>query len=415
MAVTAFPRLTTWRIIDKPLCLRPAEVGAAMDRVALIYGTRPEAVKIAPLIKAVEADDLLDPYVLISAQHRSMLDQVNDLFAIDPHIDLDVIQPRQSLEGLTSRILTRLCDVLTEARPSLLVVQGDTTTSFTAALAGHYAKIPVAHLEAGLRTHDRNSPFPEEINRRLITQIASLHLAPTRQNRDNLLAEGVVPNEVVVTGNTVIDALQWTTQQPCKHSDPAVAAAVASGRPLVLVTAHRRESWGEPMAQIGRAVASIARGRPELTIILPLHRNPIVREVLEPTLTGIANVVLTEPLDYVEFAHLMKSSHLVLTDSGGVQEEAPSLGKPVLVMRENTERPEAVHAGTARLVGTDQHSIEREVLHLLNDGAAYEDMARAVNPYGDGRAADRAAQAIAHFLGRAPRPVDFDPIARGWV
>jgi len=305
--------------------------------------------------------------------------------------------------------------VLTEACPSLLVVQGDTTTSFTAALAGHYARIPVAHLEAGLRTYDRSSPFPEEINRRLITQIASLHLAPTRQNRDNLLAEGVAPNEIVVTGNTVIDSLHWTTQQQCSLSDPAVAAVIDSGRPLVLVTAHRRESWGEPMAQIGRAVATIARRRPELSIVLPLHRNPIVREVLEPALTGIANVVLTEPLDYVEFAHVMKSAHLVLTDSGGVQEEAPSLGKPVLVLRENTERPEAVHAGTARLVGTDEHSIEREVIHLLDDGAAYEDMARAVNPYGDGRAAERATQAIAHFLGGAPRPADFDPIGQGWA
>ena len=335
-----------------------------------------------------------------------MLDQVNELFDIRPIHDLDIIQPRQSLEQITVRALAGLERVIRAERPEMVAVQGDTTTSFVAALAAFYQKVPVVHVEAGLRTSNRYSPFPEEINRRLTSQVASLHLAPTATSRANLLAERVPRESIAVTGNTVIDALLDVVARRLAYSDRALERL--SGR-TILVTAHRRESWGEPMARSARAIAHLARRFDDVTFVLPAHLNPTVREVLLPVLRNLTNVVITDPLPYGEFSRLMQDSYLILTDSGGVQEEGPSLGKPVLVMRDTTERPEAVLAGTVRLVGTDEQLIVDEVTRLLTDELYYKSMANAVNPYGDGKAAARSVQAIAHFFGDGPRPSDFEP------
>jgi UDP-N-acetylglucosamine 2-epimerase (non-hydrolysing) len=381
----------------------------AAKRVALVYGTRPEAIKMAPLVRAVEETDGLEALVAVTGQHREMLDQVNDLFGIRPQHDLDIIQPRQTLVDVTVRALEGCTRVLREERPDAVVVQGDTTTSTVAALAAFYEKVPVVHLEAGLRTHDRYSPFPEEINRRVTGQLTSLHLAPTPVSRANLLREGIDPEDVVVTGNTVIDALLQVVGSRDGFDDEGLRWLDTDPRRVLLVTTHRRESWGEPMAAVARAVARVARAHPDLAVVVPLHRNPVVREVVVPAVEGIDNVSVVEPLPYADFARLIDRSHVVLTDSGGVQEEAPSLGKPVLVMRENTERPEAVDAGTVELVGTDEDHVVRRVETLLGDGAAYAAMANAVNPYGDGRAAPRAAAAVAQLLGVGERLPDFDP------
>ncbi len=289
------------------------------------------------------------------------------------------------------------------------MVQGDTTTVFAAALAAFYERIPVVHLEAGLRTDDPYSPYPEEINRRLATQLAALHLAPTATSRANLLAENVDPAAVVVTGNTVIDALLWTSSQDLGYGHPALAGLDDTNAPVLLVTAHRRESWGGPMRAVGRAVARIAAAHPELRVVFPVHANPLVREAILPAIERLPNVTVTEPLAYGGFARLMKRATLILTDSGGVQEEGPSLGKPVLVMRETTERPEAVQAGTVRLVGTDEDLIVKSASQLLTDPAAYAAMAGAINPYGDGHAAQRSVAALACHFGLGPAPEEFAP------
>jgi UDP-N-acetylglucosamine 2-epimerase (non-hydrolysing) len=380
-----------------------------MPTVLVVYGTRPEAIKMAPVIAGLQASHHLRPVVAVTGQHRAMLDQVNDLFGIVPEHDLDIIAQRQTLQDVTTRALRGLADVIADVRPDLVLVQGDTTTAFVAALAAFYAKVPVAHLEAGLRTADRYNPFPEEMNRRLTTQLADLHLAPTPTSRANLLHDGVDPSAVFVTGNTVIDALLDVVSRGLPAENPALDGI--AGRRVVLVTAHRRESWGAPMANTARAVARLARSFPDIAFLLPAHLNPAVREVLLPPLAGLHNVVVTEPLGYGDFAGAMNRADVVLTDSGGVQEEAPSLGKPVLVMRETTERPEAVDAGTVRLVGTDEELIVTEVTRLLTDADAHRAMARAVNPYGDGHAAGRCVQAIAHHFGLAERPPDFVPAA----
>ena len=379
----------------------------------VVFGTRPEAIKLAPVVRALERSESYDCRVVVTAQHRSMLDQVLDLFGITPEIDLNVIEPRQTLARLTVNALTGLSPVVEGVAPDALIVQGDTTTTFVAALAGFYHRVPIVHLEAGLRTDDRYSPYPEEVNRRLTTRLAALHLAPTPQARRNLEAEAVASESIVVTGNTVIDALQWAVARRAPYGDPGLDELDEHHRPVLLVTAHRRESWGPPMAGIGRALATLARREPELVIVLPVHRNPVVREALLPPLMGLDNVRVVEPLPYGGFARLMARSHLILTDSGGVQEEGPSLGKPVLVMRDTTERPEAVSAGTARLVGTDTDVVVAAVERLLHDGASYRAMATAVNPYGDGRATDRTMAALDHVLAGATRPMDFDPEAGG--
>jgi UDP-N-acetylglucosamine 2-epimerase (non-hydrolysing) len=382
---------------------------ASPKRVMVVFGTRPEAIKVAPLIQALAAAPWSQPMVAVTAQHRRILDQVLELFAISPNYDLDIMQSGQTLTDVTVGALSGLGPVLADADPELVVVQGDTTTTFAAALAGFYRRVPVVHLEAGLRTGDVLSPYPEEMNRRLTSQLASLHLAPTPTARNSLLAEGVKPDSVVVTGNTVIDALHWTVGRRVPYRVQELAALDTDPRKVLLVTAHRRESWGEPMAAIGAALADLALSEPELLIVLPIHPNPRVRQALLPAVTGLGNVLVVEPLAYGEFARLLNRATIVLTDSGGVQEEAPSLGKPVLVMRDTTERPEAVAAGTARLVGTDRDQIVANVRSLLHDGDAYAAMANAVNPYGDGRAAERSCRAIARFLGLEATVDEFTP------
>jgi UDP-N-acetylglucosamine 2-epimerase (non-hydrolysing) len=376
-------------------------------RIMTVYGTRPEAIKVAPVIKAVEQDTELTSLTVVTGQHREMLDQVNELFGIKPDRDLDVIRHRQGLSQLAARILERFDATLDEMRPDAVLVQGDTTTSTAAALAAFHRQVPVFHLEAGLRSGDIYSPFPEEMNRRLTSRLAALHLAPTAESRANLVSEGVDIDEIVVTGNTVIDALIATVRAGLEIHDPDVRSAVDAATSILLVTAHRRESWGEALQGVGRALRQIAFLHPDLTIVLPLHRNPVVRAAILPSVEGLANVVICEPLSYADFAMLLSRSEVVLTDSGGIQEEAPSLGKPVLVMRDNTERPEAVEAGTVRLIGTAAGQIVREVDRLLTDRDAYTAMARAVNPYGDGEASGRVVKAVRHFLGMGPRPVDF--------
>jgi UDP-N-acetylglucosamine 2-epimerase (non-hydrolysing) len=378
----------------------------------VVYGTRPEAIKVAPLIRALDESGRFTVQVAVTAQHRTMLDQVNDVFGIKPEFDLDIHSQGQTLAEITTRALSGTHALLAEVRPDAVVVQGDTTTVFAAALAAFYEKIPVAHLEAGLRTGNAYSPYPEEINRQMATRLAALHLAPTATSRANLLAEQVDPASVVITGNTVIDALLWTVRQPPglgepRYGDPVLDRLDRDDAPVLLVTAHRRESWGEPLRAVGRALSRIAGTHPGLRIVLPLHRNPVVREAIVPEIVGLPNVIVTEPLAYAGFARLMSRATVILTDSGGVQEEGPSLGKPVLVMRDTTERPEAVSAGTVRLVGTGEDQIVSAVGRLLTDVSAYASMANAVNPYGDGRAAGRAVAALAHFFGLGPRAEEF--------
>ncbi|MEO5748563.1 MAG: UDP-N-acetylglucosamine 2-epimerase (non-hydrolyzing) [Ornithinibacter sp.] len=380
-----------------------------MFRVMTIYGTRPEAIKMAPLIMALRADTHLDPVVAVTGQHREMLDQVHASFGIEPDHDLDLMAPGSSLAEIGATVLRATTDLLRSDRPDLVVVQGDTSSAFFSALSAFYQQIPVVHLEAGLRTGTIHAPFPEEVNRRLTAPIAALHLAPTQTSREHLLSENIEPATIVVTGNTVIDALHETRSRPVSFADAAVARAVASGRRILLVTSHRRESWGQKMSDAMEAVRLIAAQQPDLLVVLPMHRNPVVRAVIEPSLREFDNVVLTEPVSYPEFTHLLGACHVVLTDSGGVQEEAPSLGKPVLVMRDTTERPEALGAGTVRLVGTDTATIVAQTMRLLTDPAAYASMANAVNPYGDGAAAPRCTAAIAELLGVGVRLPDFDP------
>jgi len=380
-----------------------------MARVLIAYGTRPEAVKLGPLVLALNEAPDFEPVVCVTAQHRAMLDQFNGIFGIKPQHDLNLLRPRQTLTHITSGVLEGMETVLEEVRPDAVVVQGDTTTTFAAALAGFYQKVPVVHVEAGLRTGDRYSPYPEEVNRRLTTQLAALHLAPTATSRDNLLNEGVNPRDVVVTGNTVIDALLWVLKRGREPRNPTLRGLRDDPRRLLLVTSHRRESWGQPMRDVGAALRRLAQRYTDMVVLLPLHKNPIVREALLPALQGLSNVITLEPLEYDDFAWCLQRAHVVLSDSGGVQEEAPSLGKPVLVLRENTERPEAVLAGTVKLIGTSTDTVETAVSALWEDADAYAKMSRSVNPYGDGRAVDRTLGALRYLLFDAPRPVEFNP------
>jgi UDP-N-acetylglucosamine 2-epimerase (non-hydrolysing) len=376
-------------------------------RVMVVFGTRPEAIKVAPVIQALQRSPLFEPVVVVTAQHREMLDQVLELFDIVPDFDLNIIAPRQTLTDVTTRALSGLAPVFAEVAPDMVVVQGDTTTTFAGALGAFYCQVPVTHMEAGLRTWDRYSPFPEEANRSLTTRLSNVHLAPTSTSRDNLVGEGISPDDIVVTGNTVIDALLWTVDARVDYEDPVLERVEKDGRRVLLVTAHRRESWGAGMEAIGSALRGLAIEEPNLQIVF--HKNPVVRETIVPMLDDLPNVVITEPLAYGSFARLMNAATFVLTDSGGVQEEAPSLGKPVLVMRESTERPEAVEAGTVKLVGTDPKKIWASVMSLLHDGDTYRSMANAVNPYGDGNAAQRTVDAMAHFFGLGERPEEFLP------
>lgn len=378
-----------------------------MKRIMVVYGTRPEAIKVAPIIKGLQQHPDYEPVVVVTGQHREMLDQVNSLFDITPDHDLELMRPGATLAELSARALTAVSTVLAADKPDAVIVQGDTSTAFIGGLAAFYQQVPVIHVEAGLRTGDLSSPFPEEGNRQLLSRIAQLHLAPTSTSRANLVAEGIAPADIAVTGNTVIDALFETVGIPVKFAEERVARVVEGDRPFVLVTAHRRESWGQPMRNAMNAVRDVALAHPEYSWLVPMHRNPIVREVVEEVLGDLPQVVLCEPLDYHQFCHAMKSAHLVLTDSGGVQEEAPSLGKPVLVMRDNTERPEAVDAGTVRLIGTDRDILREWLSKLIEAPDAYAEMANAVNPYGDGRAAERSLAALSHHFNLGDRLADF--------
>ena len=371
----------------------------AKCRVMAIFGTRPEAVKMAPVIKALqELPEVIETRICVTAQHREMLDQVLNAFAIKPDVDLDLMQPDQSLAELTARIFTELDPVLKDLRPDWLLVQGDTTTVMAAAVLGYYNQIKVGHVEAGLRTHDKWQPFPEEINRRLAGVVADLHFAPTENNRQNLLREGIPDELIRVTGNTAIDALHLISQQPTppQTRDLLAQAGVAPGdRRLVLVTAHRRENFGQPIAGICTALARLAdRYHDEITLIYPVHLNPHIQGPVYDRLSGIENIILLPPLDYLPLVHLMKRATLILTDSGGIQEEAPSFGIPTLVLRERTERQEGVTAGTLRLVGTDPEAVFSAAQELLDVPEAYAAMAGAVNPYGDGHAAERIVAAL---------------------
>lgn len=383
---------------------------AGRRRVMAIFGTRPEAIKVAPVLAALEGSDAFEPVIVVTGQHREMLQQVLDLFGIEPHHDLDLCKPGQTLTSISTGALTGLEPLLAAERPDAVLVQGDTTTTFIGGLAAFYHQIPVFHLEAGLRTQDLYSPYPEEANRQLTSRIAALHLAPTLGNKTNLVAENVDPESIVVTGNTVVDALLSAVERTAGYGDPELADLDADPRRVILVTAHRRESWGEGHQQIARAVAEIASTEPDVLVVFPIHRNPIVRDAIVPILEPHANVRIVEPLEYSGLVKLMQRSHVILTDSGGIQEEGPSLGKPVLVLRDTTERPEAVVAGTVRLVGTEEASIVGATRTLLHDQDAYRAMANAVNPYGDGRAAERSLAAMAHFFGLGDeRPEEFMP------
>lgn len=376
-------------------------------RIMTVYGTRPEAIKVAPVIKELERDPRFESITVVTGQHREMLDQVNEIFGIVPDHDLDVFEPGQSLNRLMSKMFAKLDPVLEAERPDAVLVQGDTSTVAAAAIAAFYRGIPVVHLEAGLRSGDIHSPFPEEANRKLTTQIAALHLAPTPQSKENLLREAVPGDDIVVAGNTVIDALMLAVQNEKRFTEPAIQEAVDSERPILLVTTHRRENWGDAMVNVGKALRDIAEAYPDFVIILPAHRNPIVRESVLPQIEGLTNVIVTEPLAYGEFTRVMQAAHIILTDSGGVQEEAPSLGKPVLVLRDNTERPEAVDAGTVRLIGTNRERIVHEFKRLADEPEKYQLMANAVNPYGDGQAAARTVAAVSQLLGVGLRLPDF--------
>ena len=371
-----------------------------MKKIAVIFGTRPDTIKLAPIILRLQAERSWCRLIPIAtAQHRHMLDQVLDVFSIRPAYDLNIMRPEQSLAQITRNAIDALDRVLTAEHPDMVLVQGDTLTTFIGSLAAFFRHIPVGHVEAGLRTNDKTQPFPEEINRRLTSCIADLHFAPTATAKRALLREHIDPRSIVVTGNSVIDALLIAVRKKHRFSVPALRSITASGRRIILVTMHRRENWGEPMRGAAMALRRIATAFPEVTTIFPVHNNPVVRNVVYPLLQDLPNVVLLEPLDYLDFIHVMNRAFLIITDSGGVQEEAPALGKPVLVLREKTERPEAVAAGTAALLGLSEDTIYRKTRTLLDNPQAYRRMANAINPYGDGQAAERTVRAIRWYFG----------------
>ncbi len=376
-------------------------------KVMSVFGTRPEAIKMAPLVLELQQHEEIESIVCITAQHREMLDSVMEQFGITADYDLDIMSKGQDLTDITMRVLDKMRGVLREAKPDVVLVHGDTTTTFAGALAAFYEKIPVGHVEAGLRTFDRWSPFPEEMNRSLVGRIATLHFAPTASNEGNLKREAVA-GDLYVTGNTVIDAMAYTVRGE-QFTSPELNAIDFSGKRLIPLTCHRRENYGEPMAQIFTAVAQLARQNPDILIVYPVHLSPVVRDAANRYLAGIENIHLIEPLDAMDMHRLMAKSFFVMTDSGGIQEEAPALGKPVLVLRRETERPEAVEAGTVKLAGTKTDVILSLAQELLDSPDAYDAMAKAVNPYGDGHACPRIAQAILHHFGRGEAPEAFVP------
>ena len=369
-------------------------------KVMTVFGTRPEAIKMCPLVLEMRKHpDEIEPLVAVTAQHREMLDQVLHLFGITPDYDLNIMSAGQTLYDVTEKALRGLQKVLEEAKPDLVLVHGDTTTTFAGALAAFYAQVPVGHVEAGLRTGNKYSPFPEEMNRKLTGALADYHFAPTATSKANLLRENVPEAKIVVTGNTVIDALKTTVKKDYRFDDDALHEVLDSGKRLILMTTHRRENLGEPMRHVYKALCEVLRTHPGVEAIFPVHKNPKVRQIVDEELGHLPQVHLIEPLDYEPFANLMARVDIVLTDSGGIQEEAPALGKPVLVLRDTTERPEAVSAGTVKLIGTAYEDVLRETNLLLDDTAHYRSMAEAVNPYGDGEACARIVNRILKEFG----------------
>lgn len=374
-------------------------------KVMVVLGTRPEAVKMAPILRDLGGQADFAVTLVSTAQHRELVDEVLRLFDLHPDYDLDVMAARQSLEHVVVRVLTGMAGVLEEVRPDIMLVQGDTSTVFAASLAAFYHRVQVGHVEAGLRTEDKYNPFPEEMNRRLTGRLADLHFAPTAAARQNLAREGVPADAVFVTGNTVIDALQ---QAAAMNLPLPAGLAVGEGQRLIVMTAHRRENWGEPLRQICLAARDVVEVHPDVHLVYAVHPNPVVRDTAHEVLAGAPRVTLLDFPSYGQFVSLMGRAYLIMTDSGGVQEEAPALGKPVLVLRTNTERPEGLAAGVAVLAGVERAGVRAQVERLLTDPAAYEQMARAANPYGDGRAAERIREAIRYHFGRRPgRPAEF--------
>ena len=363
-------------------------------KVCSVFGTRPEAIKMAPLVKELQSREELDAKVLVTAQHREMLDSVLELFDITPDFDLNIMKHGQTITDITTRVLHGVGEIFEQERPDLVLVHGDTTTTFAAALASFYQKIAVGHVEAGLRTGNIYSPYPEEMNRKLTGSLATYHFSPTVMNVENLLRENISKENIVITGNTVIDALLSVTDKPYRFDIDELNEIDETKQKLLLLTCHRRENWGEPMKQIFEAINELTKKNPNLVVVFPMHKNPSIRELARTYFGTNSSVRLIEPLDYEPFANLMKKSHLILTDSGGIQEEAPALGKPVLVLRTETERPEAVKAGTVKIAGIEKEKIVQLADELLNSQKAYDEMAQAANPYGDGTASKQIADFI---------------------
>ena len=364
-------------------------------KLMTVFGTRPEAIKMCPLVLEMgKYPDYIEPIVAVTAQHREMLDQVLELFNVKPDYDLNIMASGQTLYDITTKALNGLKEVIEEAKPDMVLVHGDTTTTFAGALAAFYAQVPVGHVEAGLRTGNKYSPYPEEMNRKLTGSIADMHFAPTSTSKANLLKENVTPETILVTGNTVIDALETTVKADYEFADAEFNKIFARGNRLILMTTHRRENLGEPIRNVYKALRKVLGTHADVEAIFPVHKNPKVREIVQEELGGLDRVHLIEPMDYEPFANLMGKVDIVLTDSGGIQEEAPALGKPVLVLRDTTERPEAVDAGTVKLIGTEYEDVLRETNLLLDDAEHYKKMAEATNPYGDGKACERIIRAI---------------------
>lgn len=378
-------------------------------RVMSVFGTRPEAIKMAPLVKALGAHPQMESICCLTGQHRQMLDSVMEIFDLQADFDLDIMEKQQTLSTITTKTLLGMERIMEQARPDLILVHGDTSTTFAGALAAFYHKVPVGHVEAGLRTYDRYSPFPEEMNRTLVSDIAALHFAPTASNRDNLMKEGIMEG-VYITGNTVIDAMKTTVRDGFIFGDPVLDSLDFANKKVITLTCHRRENYGAPMEAIMTAVAHIARSNPDVEVVYPVHLSPVVQECARKYLGDISSVHLIAPLDVAQMHNLMARSYLVLTDSGGLQEEAPAMGKPVLVLRRETERPEAIAAGTVKLAGVEKDRIISMTQELLDCPQAYQAMAKAVNPYGDGNACERIVHAIAHYFGISDTcPADFAP------
>ena len=375
-------------------------------RVMSVFGTRPEAIKMAPLVKELQSREEIESICCVTAQHREMLDSVMQVFELTADKDLDIMSPRQTLSAITTKCINGMDDVIEDVKPDLILVHGDTTTTFAGALSAFYHKVRVGHVEAGLRTYDKYSPYPEEMNRKLVTAIADLYFCPTVNNRRNLEAEGIHDN-IFITGNTVIDAIHTTVKADYQFTTPILNELDYENKKIVLVTCHRRENYGEPMREIMTALRTLAEKHEDVELVYPVHLSPVVQEAAQTYLGGMDRIHLIAPLSADEMHNLMARCYMVMTDSGGLQEEAPSLGKPVLVLRKETERPEAVEAGTVKLCGVKYDDVLRMAEELVVDGAAYEKMAHAVNPYGDGHACKRIADAILWFYGKGDRPEDY--------